>query len=61
MTSDPSPCVALGVKDSANQWQLAVMPCIVGVPPAQITSNEMDGVFLAVFSMRWFEKGRWWG
>ncbi len=33
MTLDPPPCVALGVRDSAGQWQLALIALHCRSPP----------------------------
>ncbi len=33
MTLDPPPCVALGVRDSAGQWQLALIDLHHRSPP----------------------------
>ncbi len=33
MTLDPPPCVALGVRDSAGQWQLALVALHCQSPP----------------------------
>ncbi len=33
MTMDPPPCVALGVRDSAGQWQLALIALHCQSPP----------------------------
>ncbi len=34
MTLDPPPCVALGVRDSAGQWQLALIALHCRSPPS---------------------------